>query len=55
MADDLLVIIPTRGRPQAIPEIIQAWDDTGATADVLFAVDTDDPELAAYKKLAAAY
>ena len=55
MADDLLVIIPTRGRPQAIPEIIQVWDDTGATADVLFAVDTDDPELAAYKKHAAAY
>lgn len=53
MADDLLAIIPTRGRPHAIPEIMQAWDDTGATADVLFAVDTDDPELAAYKKHAA--
>lgn len=55
MADDLLVIIPTRGRPQAIPEIMQAWDDTGATADVLFAVDTDDPELAGYKTHAATY
>ncbi|WP_372344732.1 hypothetical protein [Streptomyces sp. KL116D] len=55
MADDLLVIIPTRGRPQAVPEIVQAWDDTGATADLLFAVDTDDPELAAYKKHAATY
>ncbi|MGW6741654.1 glycosyltransferase family 2 protein [Streptomyces sp. NPDC055025] len=54
MADDLLVIIPTRGRPQAVPEIVQAWDDTGATADLLFAVDTDDPELAAYKKHAVA-
>lgn len=54
MADDLLAIIPTRGRPQAIPEIMQAWDDTGATADLLFCVDTDDPELAAYKKHAAA-
>ncbi|WP_275558508.1 glycosyltransferase family A protein [Streptomyces sp. 5-6(2022)] len=53
MADDLLVIIPTRGRPQAVPEIVQAWDATSATADVLFAVDTDDPELAAYKKHAA--
>lgn len=53
MVDDLLVIIPTRGRPQTIPEIMQAWDDTGATADVLFAVDTDDPELAAYKQHAA--
>jgi len=50
MADDLLVIIPTRGRPQAIPEIMAAWDETGATADLLFAVDTDDPKLAAYKK-----
>lgn len=52
--DDLLVIIPTRGRPQAIPEIMQAWDDTGATADVLFCVDKDDPELAAYKQRAKA-
>ncbi|WP_282790911.1 hypothetical protein [Streptomyces sp. CC224B] len=52
--DDLLVIIPTRGRPQAVPEIVQAWDDTSATAHVLFAVDTDDPELAAYKQHAAA-
>ena len=55
MADDLLVIIPTRGRPQAIPEIIQAWDDTKATADVLFCVDKDDPELAAYKAQAKAF
>lgn len=54
MADDLLVIIPTRGRPHAIPEIMQAWDDTGATADVLFCVDKDDPELAAYKAQAKA-
>mgnify|MGYP001572384009 CR=1 FL=1 len=55
MPDDLLVIIPTRGRPHAVPEIITAWDDTGATADVLFAVDTDDPEHAGYKKHAATY
>lgn len=53
MADDLLVIIPTRGRPQAVPAIVGAWNETGATADLLFAVDTDDPELAAYKKHAA--
>ncbi|MGW3427936.1 glycosyltransferase family 2 protein [Streptomyces melanosporofaciens] len=53
MADDLLAIIPTRGRPGSVPAIVQAWDDTGATADLLFAVDTDDPELAAYKAHAA--
>lgn len=55
MADDLLVIIPTRGRPDSVAAIVQAWDDTGATADVLFAVDTDDPELAGYKKQAAVF
>ncbi|GES27921.1 glycosyltransferase family A protein [Streptomyces angustmyceticus] len=53
MADDLLVIIPTRGRPQAVPAIVDAWNQTGATADLLFAVDTDDPELAEYKQHAA--
>lgn len=55
MADDLLVIIPTRSRPDSVPAILQAWDDTSATADLLFAVDTDDPELAAYKAHAAAF
>lgn len=53
MADDLLVIIPTRGRPQAVPALVHAWEDTGATADLLFAVDNDDPELDAYKAEAA--
>ena len=54
MPDDLLVIIPTRGRPDSVPAIVQAWNDTGATADLLFAVDTDDPQLGAYKANAAA-
>ena len=49
MADDLLVIIPTRGRPHAIPEIMAAWGETGATADLLFCVDKDDPTIAEYK------
>lgn len=51
---DMLVIIPTRGRPHTIPEIMRAWDDTEATAHVLFCVDTDDPQLAAYKEHVAA-
>ncbi|MEU3990104.1 glycosyltransferase family A protein [Streptomyces platensis] len=55
MADDLLVIIPTRGRPQAVSALVDAWNDTSATADLLFAVDTDDPELAGYKAHAAEY
>lgn len=47
---DLLMIVPTRGRPDSVPAIMQAWDDTEATAHLLFAVDTDDPEVAAYRK-----
>jgi len=43
MADDLLVIIPTRGRPQAVSEIAAAWNETGATADLRFVIDNDDP------------
>ncbi|MFD7705689.1 glycosyltransferase family 2 protein [Streptomyces sp. NPDC059786] len=55
MADDLLVIIPTRGRPQAVMQMVRAWHETGATADLLFAVDNDDPELDAYKREAAKF
>lgn len=55
MADDLLVIIPTRGRPQAVMALVRAWHETGATADLLFAVDNDDRELDAYKREAAKF
>lgn len=47
-ADEVLIIVPTRGRPGAVPELIKAWDDTGAEAKLLFAVDDDDPELDGY-------
>lgn len=47
--DDLLVIIPTRGRPDSVPAILRAWDETGATADLMFAIDEDDPHLEAYQ------
>lgn len=46
----MLVIVPTRGRPHSVLPIIEAWLDTEAYgyADLLFAVDRDDPELNAY-------
>lgn len=48
----LLMIVPTRGRPRNAAELWQAWKDTtGPEADVLFAVDDDDPELETYKAL----
>jgi hypothetical protein len=47
---DLLVIVPTRGRPESLARIVEAWTATGAfdTADLALVVDGDDPTLAGY-------
>lgn len=45
---DLLVIVPSRGRPQNIVRLHRAWRDTDATADLIVALDVDDPEVADY-------
>lgn len=46
----LAVIVPTRSRPQNVPTILRAWQDTGADAiaDLIFVVDIDDPRRDAY-------
>lgn len=48
---DLLVIVPSRGRPQNIARLLQAWKDTGAEADLEVAIDSDDPCLDEYLSL----
>lgn len=50
---ELAVIVPTRGRPENILKVIGAWDFTNAWdhADLVLAVDQDDPELAGYRAL----
>lgn len=41
---DLLVIVPSRGRPQSIERLLSAWNDTaGGVASLLVALDDDDP------------
>lgn len=40
---DLVVIVPSRGRPQAAAELADTFDNVGATARLVFAVDEDDP------------
>lgn len=46
----LLMIIPTRGRPQNVERVVSAWLETGGfdDADLLFAIDFDDPAHDAY-------
>lgn len=52
---ELALIVPTRGRPENIRKVIGAWDFTCAwdVADLVLAVDADDPEIRRYHELAA--
>lgn len=47
------VIVPTRGRPQNIEKVVVAWNKTGAwaVADLILAIDRDDPEYRNYLKI----
>jgi hypothetical protein len=47
----LLVIVPSRGRPQNVCRLLRAWEATGAVADFEVAVDDDDPTLERYLRL----
>jgi len=52
MKKDLVVLVPTRGRPQNAARLSEGWRDTGTQhADLVFVTDWDDPELTAYKTL----
>ena len=51
-AGDLLVIVPSRGRPQNIARLLKAVRATSRMAThVHVAVDDDDPELPAYERV----
>lgn len=39
---DLLVIVPSRGRPENIRRLYQAWRETNAAADLVVAIDADE-------------
>lgn len=51
MSPELLIIVPTRGRPAAIARLVRAWQDTDAfdTAVLTFAIDVDDPAYGDYR------
>lgn len=55
MTADLLVIVPSRGRPQNIAALWDAWQQTSTGhSQLLVAVDDDDLTLADYEKVASA-
>lgn len=49
---DLLVIVPSRGRPHNVAALLSAWADTATgAADLLVALDDDDPTRDDYESL----
>jgi hypothetical protein len=51
---DLLVIVPSRGRPAAVPALAAAFRETcTAETRLVFAVDHDDPEIFVYNEAIA--
>jgi len=49
----LIVLVPTRGRPENIVELLQAFKDTNAEANLVIVCDEDDPKLEEYKATGA--
>jgi hypothetical protein len=47
----MLVICPSRGRPQNIADLLDCWAVTEATADLIVCVDVDDPTLEQYDEV----
>lgn len=47
---ELLIVVPSRGRPQNMVRVVGAWRATEAfdVAELLFAIDRDDPDAQAY-------
>lgn len=43
MSNDLVVIVPSRGRPDAAIELAESFTETQATCRLVFALDDDDP------------
>ena len=47
----MIYIVPSRGRPHKIEELIKSWDETRINAHLFVAVDEDDPAVGAYRKI----
>lgn len=47
----MIVIVPSRGRPHNIAELIEAWKATNATAHLWVWVDEDDPTVDEYRAI----
>ena len=51
MSTELVVLVPSRSRPQNVDRLLKAWTFYHATSDLMIYVDEDDPEVDEYRKL----
>lgn len=49
----MLYIVPSRGRPHNVVELIDAWQATRTFAELLICVDDDDPTIDGYRDIEA--
>lgn len=50
MPDKLCVLVPSRGRPESVARVVDAWNRTEAweSARLIFVIDADDPKYGEY-------
>jgi len=48
---NLVVLVPSRNRPQNIADLIQSFEDTETESDLIVIVDDDEPQMDAYLQL----
>ena len=54
---DMLIVVPSRSRPQNVARLLDAWAETGApgAADIRVDVDADDTKFSGYVKLSESF
>lgn len=48
---NLVVLVPSRNRPQSISELIKSFDETETESDLIVVLDDDEPQMDAYLDL----
>jgi len=48
---NLVILVPSRNRPESIAELIKSLDETETESDLIVIVDSDEPQMDAYLEL----
>ena len=48
---NLVILVPSRNRPESIAELIKSLDETETESDLIVVIDSDEPQIEAYLEL----